>query len=58
MAVRSTRHALSIQMYAGRDSSVGYIVSNQCKILVGDSALGNFVQAMTAPHGAQIVSTQ
>jgi hypothetical protein len=26
--------------------------------LVGDSAVENFAQAMTTPHGAQIVSTQ
>ena len=53
-----TAHALSMQMYAGLDSCVGYTVSKNAKILVGDSALANLVQAMTTPHGAQIVSTQ
>jgi len=56
--VRSTRQALSMQTYAGRDSSVGKMDSRKRRMFVGDSALGNLAHAMTTPHGAQTVSTQ
>ena len=56
--VQSTRQVLSMQIYAGRDSSVGYTDCKKLRILVGDSALSNFFHAITTPHGAQIVSTQ
>jgi hypothetical protein len=46
-----------MQIYDGRDSSVGYTLAENLRIFVGDSALSNFVHAITTPHGAQIVST-
>ena len=54
-AVRSTQQALSMQIYAGQDSSVGYTSCKKLKILVDDSDLSNFFHVITTPHGAQIV---
>ena len=58
MAVRSMRHALSMHTKFGRDSSVGKTVPKKLMMFVGDSDLENLAQAITTPHGAQIVSTQ
>ena len=52
-AVWSTWQALSMQIYAGWDSSVGYTDSKNLRILVGDSYLSNFTHAITTPHGAR-----
>ena len=54
--VRSKRHALSMQIYAGWDSSVGNTCSKNANIFVGDSDLANFAHAITTPHGVHIVS--
>ena len=47
-----------MHIQSGHDSTSGYTLFKNANIFDSDSDLENLAQAMTVPHGAQMVSTQ